>query len=82
MEYDAARKLAQGLGADLRALSRPGGVVTIQGNVATLNSVTSRERHLVGQQLSLFNSNISPHMGRAPKAAQHPSVTLQSVDIR
>jgi adenine-specific DNA methylase len=82
MEYDAARKLAQGLGADLRALSRPGGVVTIQGNVATLNSVASRERHLVGQQLSLFNSNISPHIGRAPKAAQYPSVTLQSVDIR
>ena len=66
LEYDAARKIAQGLGAHLEDLSR---VIAIKGDQARLLSVTERARHLFGkdptqqvprrrakkeQQLSLF----------------------------
>jgi putative DNA methylase len=57
MEYDTARKLAQGLGVDLQELSRPGGVVMIKGNLATLNSIAARERFLIGFQLGLFQDH-------------------------
>jgi hypothetical protein len=82
MEYDAARKLAQGLGADLRILSRPGGIVTIRGNVATLNSIASRERYLLGQQLALFGGDATPHLGRPTRRERPPSIVMRSVSAR
>jgi putative DNA methylase len=54
MEFDAARKLAQGLGADLQRLSRPGGILVIKGGTAILNRVADRGGHLFGDQPSLF----------------------------
>ena len=46
MEFDAARKIAQGLGAHLEDLGR---VVEIKGNRARLLSVAERTRHLFGK---------------------------------
>jgi putative DNA methylase len=46
LEFDAARKIAQGLGAHLEDLSR---VVEIKGNRARLLSVAERTRHLFGK---------------------------------
>lgn len=54
MPYDTARKLAQGLGADLVKMSRLDGIVTIKRNVAMLNGVAHRESGLTGLQLTLF----------------------------
>lgn len=82
MEYDAARKLAQGLGVDLHKLSRPGGIVTIKGGIATLNGVVSRETHLVGRQLSLFSNNISSPTNKAKDREQNPSVIMKSTNVR
>ncbi len=69
MEYDAARKLAQGLGADLGKLSQPGGIITIKGHTATLNSVAKRQNHLLGQQLSLFD-NAGPTYSKSAHAEE------------
>jgi len=81
MEYDTARKIAQGLGADLRILSRPGGIVTIKGNLASLNQVTAREERLIGVQLSLFGDEIaSPKL--KTKRHQNPSVVMRTVSER
>ena len=46
LEFDAARKIAQGLGAHLEALCR---VVEIKGDQARLLSVAERTRHLFGK---------------------------------
>ena len=46
LEFDTARKIAQGLGAHLENLGR---VVEIKGNQARLLSVAERTRHLFGQ---------------------------------
>ena len=46
LEYDAARKIAQGLGAHLDKLSR---VVEVKGDKARLLSVSERTRHLFGK---------------------------------
>jgi adenine-specific DNA methylase len=46
LEYDAARKIAQGLGAHLEQLSR---VVEVKGDKATLLAVSERARHLFGK---------------------------------
>ena len=46
LEFDAARKIAQGLGAHLEDLSR---VVEIKGDQARLLSVADRTRHLFGK---------------------------------
>jgi adenine-specific DNA methylase len=48
LEYDAVRKIAQGLGAHLEELSRPGGVVEVKGNKATLLFVANRRQALFG----------------------------------
>ena len=45
LEYDAARKIAQGLGASLESL---GHVVQIKGDTATLISVAERTKYLFG----------------------------------
>jgi putative DNA methylase len=78
MEYDTARKIAQGLGADLRLLGRPGGIVTIKGNVASLNHVREREDRLVGVQLSLFDENSSSANGKHRKQ-RSPTVAPTNV---
>ena len=46
LEFDAARKIAQGLGAHLEALGR---VIEIKGDQARLLSVAERTRHLFGK---------------------------------
>ena len=45
LEYDAARKIAQGLGVDLQALPT---VVAIKGEVARLLDIRERASHLMG----------------------------------
>ena len=47
LEFDAARKIAQGLGAHLQDLTR---VIEIKGDQARLLSVTERTRHLFGRE--------------------------------
>jgi len=70
LEYDAVRKIAQGLGAYLEELGRPGGIVEIKGKVATLLFVTERREALFGEptveprktlgaQMTLFGEPIS-----------------------
>lgn len=49
LEYDTARKLAQGIGAHLEDLDRPGGVVAVQAETARLRTVIERRRVLLGQ---------------------------------
>lgn len=82
MEYDAVRKLAQGLGADLQKLSRPGGIVIIKGNLATLNNVNLRESYLLGQQLSLFGDSKEIRSKGKRKSSQNPTVKLKDLDAR
>jgi adenine-specific DNA methylase len=52
LEYDAVRKIAQGLGAHLEELSRQGGIVEIKGKIATLLFATERREALFGQAKS------------------------------
>jgi putative DNA methylase len=47
LEYDAARKIAQGLGAHLEAL---GSLVEVRGERARLLAVAERTRHLFGKE--------------------------------
>lgn len=82
MEYDAARKLAQGLGADLHKLSRPGGIITIKGNIAALHNVTQRENHLIGWQPSLFNGELPISRSRNRRLQQDPKVIMYSPEVR
>jgi hypothetical protein len=51
LEYDAARKIAQGLGAHLEVLGGPGGIVEIKGDKARLVSVGERWKALFGKDL-------------------------------
>jgi hypothetical protein len=62
LEYDAARKIAQGLGAHLEALSS---LVEVKGEVARLLPVSERTRRLFGKDES--ESSTPP---RKKKAAQ------------
>lgn len=49
LEYDAARKIAQGLGVNLEALAKPGGIVEIKGNEARLVSIAERRKFLLSK---------------------------------
>jgi hypothetical protein len=49
LEYDAARKIAQGLGAHLEVLGQRGGIVEIKGDKARLVSVGERWKALFGK---------------------------------
>nr|MDO8099655.1 DUF1156 domain-containing protein [Candidatus Njordarchaeota archaeon] len=49
LEYDAARKIAQGIGAHLEELEHPGGILEIKGKVATLFFVDQRRQMLFGR---------------------------------
>jgi putative DNA methylase len=62
LEYDAARKIAQGLGAHLESLPS---LVEIKGETATLRSVAERTRLLFGK-----DESESPTKGRKKKKAQ------------
>jgi putative DNA methylase len=54
LEYDAARKIAQGLGAHLESLTS---LVEIKGETATLLSVAERTRRLFGKDASESESS-------------------------
>jgi len=49
LEYDAVRKIAQGLGAHLEVLSGPGGIIEIKGDKARLLPVSERRKTLLGK---------------------------------
>jgi len=49
LEYDAVRKIAQGLGAHLEVLSGPGGIIEIKGDKARLLPVSERRETLLGK---------------------------------
>jgi hypothetical protein len=72
MEYDAARKLAQGLGAEISELTKPGGILSIRGKIALLNAVSEREATLCVWQPGLFgdsqNTALMRHRVQEPKA--------------
>ena len=63
LEYDAARKIAQGLGADLENL---GHLVEIAGDQARLLQVSERARHLFGKD----EEEPAPKTGKKKKSAQ------------
>lgn len=63
MEYDASRKIAQGLGANLEALSS---VVEVSGHTARLLPVAERARHLFGKQEGSVSIK---QRGKTPKQA-------------
>jgi hypothetical protein len=63
LEYDAARKIAQGLGAHLESL---GHLVEITGDQARLLPVSERTRHLFGKDEEEPDRKI----GRKKKSAQ------------
>jgi adenine-specific DNA methylase len=62
LEYDAARKIAQGLGAHLEDLDH---VVEVSGESARLLTVSERTQHLFGKEQA-----DAPTGGRKKKAAQ------------
>ncbi|MGA1976193.1 MAG: DUF1156 domain-containing protein [Conexivisphaerales archaeon] len=70
LEYDAARKIAQGLGARIEELSRPGGTVRIKGGFASLLFSHERReallegsihenRTVAGDQMTLFGGTVT-----------------------
>jgi putative DNA methylase len=65
LEYDAARKIAQGLGAALEDLKS---VVEVKGDKARLLPVTERTAYLFGKEQSAAPE--TPGRGRKKKAAQ------------
>ncbi len=67
LEYDAARKIAQGLGAHLENL---GHLVKIKGNTATLLSAGARTRYLFGKDA-----------GEAPKGRKRKKIKQQKFDF-
>ncbi len=80
MEFDAARKLAQGLGVDLMELAKSGGILSVHGSMATLLSISRREERLIGRQSALFGDELPPaHDPRGRRAAR---ARLKSVTSR
>lgn len=67
LEYDAARKIAQGLGAHLENL---GHLVKIKGDTATLLSAGARTRYLFGKDA-----------GEAPKGRKRKKIKQQKFDF-
>lgn len=67
LEYDAARKIAQGLGAHLEHLTN---LVEIKGNKARLLPVSERARHLFGKD-----------EGKAPVKRRKKAVQLALFDL-
>jgi putative DNA methylase len=88
LEYDAARKIAQGLGVDLQALPT---VVAIKGETARLLGIRERASHLVGiaahprppsrsrgDQLRLF---VEPEMREGPGDLQIGEILPSSTTL-
>jgi putative DNA methylase len=88
LEYDAARKIAQGLGVDLQALPT---VVAIKGETARLLGIRERASHLVGiathprpqrrsraDQLRLF---VEPEMREEPGDLQIGEILPSSTTL-
>ncbi|MFH1931865.1 MAG: DUF1156 domain-containing protein [Pseudomonadota bacterium] len=67
LEYDAARKIAQGLGAHLENL---GHLVKVKGDTATLLSAGARTRYLFGKDA-----------GEAPKGRKRKKIKQQKFDF-
>ena len=80
MEYDAARKLAQGLGAEIGDLTKPGGILSIRGNIALLNAVSEREATLCVWQPGLFGDSQNTTVMR--RRLQEPKAKLKAVAQR
>jgi len=72
LEYDAARKIAQGLGAHLEKLSS---VVEVKGNTARLLPVSERTRHLFGK-----DEADAPTTGRKKKEPQLKLGFIQEIE--
>jgi hypothetical protein len=53
LEYDSARKIAQGLGAHLEVLGGPGSIVEVKGDKARLVSVSERWKALFGKDKAI-----------------------------
>ena len=71
LEYDAARKIAQGIGAHLEELARPNGIIKMKGKVATLLLVGDRRKALWGKETEM--------MPRKKKVGQQLTLTLKPV---
>jgi len=67
LEYDAARRIAQGMGAHLENLSH---LVEIKGNTATLLSAGARTRYLFGKDA-----------GEAPKGRKRKKIKQQKFNF-
>jgi len=80
LEFDAARKLAQGLGVNLYELSRAGGILKVSGNISLLFRVSQREVFLFGEQLSLFDD--VPAKPARPKGRPNPSLRMKEIPER
>jgi len=74
LEYDAARKISQGLGVNLEDIAKSGGIVEIKGSTARLLSVGERQKFLFGKkempkeskrkdQLTLFGGRVKEDEG-------------------
>lgn len=76
------RKLAQGLGVELAHLSRSGGIITIRGSIAIMNTISGRELHLIGEQLSMFDEAEPILVRSRPHRTNEASVRLKAVQHR
>ena len=90
LEFDAARKIAQGLGARLEALSA---IVEVKGNTAWLLSVRERGRSLLGRtdsdqprrgprkkQMSLFETSVDASSGQTVADIGAPAPGTTTLD--
>ncbi len=74
LEYDAARKIAQGLGADLKTLQH---LVEVKGSTARLLSVSERTRYLFGKAETPPSAS---HTKKAPQMTMFVGVTQAEAD--
>jgi adenine-specific DNA methylase len=69
LEYDTARKLAQGIGAHLEDLGKGSGVVEVKGDKARLLSVTERRAALFGRGKTQTPEPANKKKGRGKQMA-------------
>ncbi|MBI5093540.1 MAG: DUF1156 domain-containing protein [Candidatus Hydrogenedentes bacterium] len=78
LEYDAARKIAQGLGAHLEALTS---LVEVKGDKATLLPVMARTRKLFGKEDTSIQDRQAEKKAKKAKAKQMDMfVTLEQLE--
>jgi putative DNA methylase len=77
LEYDSARKIAQGLGANLEDLPN---LVRARGNIAQLLGIRDRERHLLAQpeneESSLLGDELGFKLGETVLERLHQTMLL------